>query len=91
MSAVTNDELQEKLKAATSTVIKPSFANIKVEPKEEEKNESRFPRNLHNACELFVMDMLESRKILMKYLKKMVIPILCQYVKNVIVHNKLIL
>ena len=37
MSAVTNDELQEKLKAATSTVIKPSFANIKVEPKEEEK------------------------------------------------------
>ena len=55
MSAVTNDELQEKLKAATSTVIKPSFANIKVEPKEEEKNESRFPRNLHNACELFVM------------------------------------
>ena len=35
--------------------IKASFANIKVEPKKEEAEEANFPRNLHNACELFVM------------------------------------
>eukprot|EP00943_MAST-04B_sp_MAST-4B-sp1_P009845 g9845.t1 len=54
MTTVAND-LQERLKTAVSTEIKPSFANIKVEPKKEEENEVRFPRNLHNACELFVM------------------------------------
>ena len=48
-------ELQERLKSATSTEIKASFANIKVLPKKGEENEGNFPRNLHNACELFVM------------------------------------
>ena len=34
--------------------VRRSFANIKVEPKAGEAAEPNFPRNIHNACELFV-------------------------------------
>ena len=34
--------------------VQRSFANIKVEPKAGEAAEPNFPRNIHNACELFV-------------------------------------
>jgi hypothetical protein len=35
--------------------IKATFANIKIEPKIEELGQPNMPKNLHNACELFVM------------------------------------
>ena len=60
---VTLDEAQAAVSAAVDAgrgpalEVRTEFANLKVEPKvaEGEDRDANFPRNLHNACQLFVM------------------------------------